>query len=203
MKIIFVLFIACSLFSCKETPNSKNNQNSLKNSQIGQKTGSEYTQRIVPAHHLGAIKLKVDAEAVYDSLGTPDAGDAAMQKAVATWNFKNPPSVLTLFTAIKDQNSLKHKVYLIRSTSPAFKTENGLGVNSSLEAVKAQFSLEKQGVFIENEQEYTLYETEKGIGFEFDKNQICYGVIVHEPDARANQTYLPIYADFNFETIIQ
>ncbi|WP_164076232.1 hypothetical protein [Flavimarina sp. Hel_I_48] len=78
MKIIFALFISYSLFSYKEIPNSKNYQNSPEIGQIR----NNYNQRVAPAYHLGAIKLKVDARAVYDSSGTSDAGDAAMQKAI-------------------------------------------------------------------------------------------------------------------------
>ncbi|MEH6408409.1 MAG: hypothetical protein V7767_14120, partial [Leeuwenhoekiella sp.] len=74
-----------------------------------------------------------------------------------------------------------------------------LGVNSSLEQIKSTFSLTKQGTFTENNKQYTLYETTEGIGFEIDSNQKCAGVIVHEKDANASHTYLPIYADFNYE----
>lgn len=203
MKTFIALLIACCVLSCKDATGSKNDHKTTEIGQNESKTEIAYNQLIVPASHLGSIKLLEESKAVYDSLGTPDAGDAAMQKAVSTWYFDNPKAILTLFTAIHDQNSMQHKIYLIRSTSPDFKTEDGVGVNSSLDEVKSHFSIEKQGTFTENGQVYTLYETKEGIGFEFDKSQKCSGVIVHESDAKANQTYLPIYADFHFTENVQ
>jgi len=198
--VLIIVFAALSIVSCKNSEDKKPLDNSNKNEIPIQVSGDNQNDAISDAHliipgiQLGNIKLNTLATAVYDSLGRPTSGDAAMQKSLSTWD--SGTNILTIFAANDPNTSEGHLIKLIRSTASDFKTKNGLGKGSSMTAIEKEFQLKKEGTFKEKDSEYALYSTQQGISFEFNSENICTGVVVHNPEIQAGITYLPIYQDY-------
>lgn len=196
-KLIFCISITL-LFSCKEnsekaTLNSQNQQASENISQS--KTKLAYANEIIPGKRLGSIILNKNATAVLDSLGKPDSGDAAMGKAISTWG-KGDDDLLTLYTTTQMGVENFSRIKAIRSLSKDFKTEDNLGVSSSIEALKRYYRLDPAGKFTFDGKHYFLYTTHKGIAFEIGMNQKCHGILLYPINAEPETFYLSIYPDF-------
>ena len=149
---------------------------------------------IIPGNKLGSIRLNSLATAVYDSLGTPTSGDAAMQKSVSTWD--SGTDMLTIFSANDPNTSEGHLIKLVRSTTPNFKTKDGIGKGSSMADIEEKFKIEKVGTFTEKGSDFTLYDTQEGISFEFNSENTCTGIVIHNPEIQPGITYLPMYEKF-------
>ncbi len=201
MRSLFIIAVTfLSLISCKNAEdknaldNSNNDEETIVSPEENQKDTISDSRLIIPGVKLGTIKLNTIVNAVYDSIGRPTSGDAAMQKSLSTWDSES--TILTIFAANDPNTSEGHLIKLIRSTAPDFKTKNGLGKGSSISAVEEEFQLKKEGAFKENASEFTLYSTQQGISFEFNSENICSGVVVHDPETQAGITYLPIYKEY-------
>ena len=198
-KLIFCFSIIL-LISCNEK--SKNVENALNaNKNISEKNSetepkiTTNEKEIIPGKSLGKIILNENATPVFDSLGKPDAGDAAMGKAVSTWG-KVDGNLLTIYTSTQMGVEDFSRIKAIRSLSKDFKTVDNLGVNSSLADLKRYYKLNPVGKFANNGKHYFLYTTEKGIAFEVGLNEKCNGVLVYPQDTDPENLYIPIYQDF-------
>ena len=189
-----ILFVGC--MSCNNSKRSENRNPSSIESGTSQKT-VESLSLIVAGKQIGSIKLGDDASKIMDSLGHPHAGDAAMGKALDTWILKENghDATLSIFTSRNMGVEDISKVTQIHTTATLFKDVNGLGVGSSLDAFQSLYQLKKFGTYVDNRITYTIYETDKGIAYEFDDNNTCHGVAVHRVDGTVIG-YLPFYQDF-------
>lgn len=197
-KLIFCLS-AILLFSCNEK--QKNVENTLNESEYASDKNSETElksttneKEIIPGKRLGNIYLNENATAVFDSLGKPDSGDAAMGKAISTWN-KGDGNLLTLYTSTQMGVEDFSRIKAIRSLSKDFKTVDNLGVSSSIEELKIHYNLDAVGKFTFNGKHYFLYTTQKGIAFEIGMDQKCNGVLLYVQDTDPENFYIPIYPD--------
>ena len=201
-KLILILSLIF-LFSCKDEP-----KNTLKNIEHNQKTSEltpeeesnnrEYGNQIIPGKRLGNIILNENATSVLDSLGKPDFADAAMGKAVYTWH-KDSHNLISIYTTTKMGVEDFSRIKAIRSLSPDFKTEDNLAVNSTLTEIEKHFKLKKIGVFPFDNNSYTLYSSEEGIGFEVGDDQKCHGIVLTEIGTSPEQLYLTFYPDLQSE----
>lgn len=196
-KTILYLCIVL-LASCNE--NTKLNkpaithENAEINEELSSNDNEDYKHKIIPGERLGTILINENATAVLDSLGKPDSGDAAMGKAVATWH-EDSENLLSLYTTTKMGVEDFSRIKGIRTFSPKYRTDTNIGVNSSLNEIRKQFELKKVGTFNYGGKVYTLYATEKGIGFEIDENQENHGIVLTEQGTTPNQNYLTFYPD--------
>lgn len=191
---------AILLFSCNEK--HKNVENNLNKSEYSSANNSETElksttneKEIVPGKSLGKILLNENATAILDSLGKPDFGDAAMGKAISTWN-KGDGNLLTLYTSTQMGVENFSRIKAIRSLSKNFKTVDNLGVSSSLDDLKKYYRLTPIGKFTFNGKHYFLYTTPKGIAFEIGMDQKCNGILLYLQDTDPENFYIPIYPDF-------
>ena len=197
---LLLLVVVFGIIGCKNTESRNQLENTtetetptlvLNNTQREQISNSHL---IIPGNKLGDIRLNSLASAVYDSLGKPTSGDAAMQKSVSTWD--SGSDVLTIFSANDPNTSEGHLIKLIRSTAAEFKTKDGIGKGTSMTDIEEKFKIEKAGTFTENGADHTLYDTHTGISFEFNSQNICTGVVIHNPEIQPGITYLPMYEKF-------
>ena len=146
---------------------------------------------IVPGEGLGNIKLDADAAPIMKKFGKPDAGDAAMGKAVATW-FEQHDSTghaLSIFTAKDMGNSPVAKVKQIRVTAPAYKTEQGIGAFSTLTEIQKVFKVRKEKGYQIKQEHIAVYADPSGIAFEVDKDGRCVGIVVYAKGDLHPDTY--------------
>lgn len=139
-----------------------------------------------PGRAAGKISIGQNAEDVYKAMGKPDGGDAAMGKAVAYWHQKGEAAdhATSIYTARDTGENPIARVRQIRVSSTAFKTENGMGVGSSLADIQKAFHVTKSETFKVEGKSYTVYSDPSGISFEIDAEGNCVAVIVYTKGAQ-------------------
>jgi len=149
---------------------------------------------LIPGRSAGNIKIDEDTEPVYKMMGKPDSGDAAMQKAVAIW-YQNhdPKSYATAIYSVRDTgNHPVARIKQIRTTSPEFKTEAGIGVHSSLSEIQGTFTVKQVANIPNGSDDPQIYDSTAGIAFEINKEQQCTAVLIHPAGEALKATYLPL-----------
>ena len=169
---------------------------------------SDINHLIVPGKSIGLIKLNEQAEVVLKLLGKPDKADAAMGKSLQTW-YADPvisrPGTPVYETDIffarnmgsTDESS---RAKQIRITSPEFKLERGIGVNTALETIQAQFpEAIKTATYTspQNRETVSVYHDKKaGIAFEIAKTGKCIGIGIQEAGKSNFEVYTAFTTDF-------
>ncbi len=203
MRQILLLFLLTLSISCN---NSNKKAENIKNEKDtpsaviskNDKDSPDKEKLVIPGQSLGKITLNEDATPLIDRLGQPDSGDAAMGKAVMVWDdFEG--NLLTLYTTRQMGVEEFSRIKAIRSLSSEYKTEDNLGVNTPLSELKRYYRLDYAGKFAFEGKHYILYSTPKGIAFEVGMNQKCHGVLIYPVSSSPEETYLPIYSDFDFK----
>jgi len=187
------------LAGCKrtaETPRHKKLNGHAVSDHAGQNADDERQTIVVPGKRMGALRIDQNADSVVKRLGKPDYSDAAMGKALLKWNnFKG--GHLVVFIAQKMGVEDYHRFKMIRSGSPVFKTEDELGVGSSLKSLRARFNLKNRGIFHSNNEKQTLWVDDgEHIGFEIDADQTCRATIVFAKGYPPENLYIALYKDF-------
>lgn len=137
--------------------------------------------RIVPGKAIGNTHINDNMDSVTSLLGKPDDGDAAMQKSVAIY-YKGAYATSILSARNPDGDHPVEKVKQIRVTSPAFKTEDGLHVGSTLNELNAKYQLKKTTTYKGEGGECTVWDAGHGIAFETNPAGNCIAVIVYSPE---------------------
>lgn len=192
MKLIFLILSFALLFSCKQ---QYTNKEVIINKEDSKPQGFEFSTEIIPGERLGNITINENSKPILDSLGKADFGDAAMGKAVTSWNIDSG-NLLSLYTVTKMGIEDFSRIKAIRSLSSNYRTDENIGVNSSLSEIEKYFNLEELGSFTKDEKSYKLYTTEEGIGFEFGDDQKCHGIVLTEKGKNPLQNYLTFYPEF-------
>ena len=146
---------------------------------------------IVPGRSVGNVELDTDAAGIMNKYGRPDAGDAAMGKAVSTW-FEGHDTAgysLSIFTSKDVGNSETALIKQVRVTAPSYKTEQGIGTSVLLSQLKKNFNLQQQKGYKLNQQEVEVYADSAGIAFEIDKQGRCIGIVVYPAGSLHPDTY--------------
>ncbi|MBT0607520.1 hypothetical protein [Aequorivita echinoideorum] len=196
MKFLLLVILALSFAGCnnyEKTDNVSSEENQLQQvaSPKPEKTPQTF---IVPGKRLGNIVLDQNFNPILDSLGKPDISNAGMGKAVNTW--KHGKNLLTIYTNTQMGVEDFSRVKAIRSLSNDFKTEDNLGVSSSIDELKRYYRLDPAGKFTDNGKHYILYKTSKGIAFEVNMKQICNGVLLYSKETNPESFYNAIYPTF-------
>lgn len=149
---------------------------------------------LTPGVSAGNIAINQDASEAFKVLGKPDSSDAAMQKTVAFWYEKHyPKSTSFAIYTVRDTGSNPiARIRQIRLSSPAYRTEDGLGVSSPLSLLKKKFDLKKVSLSNTSPRNYDLYDSQKGIAFEIEAEGNCVAVIIHPANEPLKETYLPL-----------
>jgi hypothetical protein len=158
---------------------------------------------VVPGRSLGNITLGADAASLA-TLGPAATGDAAMQKAWATWYGRAAQGTvrteLDVYTAPQNNDVDHHTVQVVRATSTWFHLANGLRVGTTLRAIRAAYGqLPLATTYRLAAGPCYLYDdVRRGIAFETNGSSStsqCQALIIHQPGKAVMSTYLsmPIY----------
>ncbi len=150
---------------------------------------------IVAGQSIGPINLKAFSSSIERNLGTSTESDAAMGVAWESWTLKKGKISIVIR---RTEEGHDYTVTSIRTTSGAFKTEQGIGVGSTIDEIRRQFpSIHPSGTFkLPDSKVAILYDAGKaGIAFEISKDR-CLGIVVYElahsripvPEERADWT---------------
>jgi len=158
------------------------------------KTAVNQEQLLFPGISAGKVKLGQDAKEVYAKLGKADAGDASMQKSVSIWykNHDQESYATSIYTVRDTGDNPAAKIQQVRVTSPEFKTEEGIGVSSTLELIKQKYSVTKLTDITDRGRVLVIYDSMAGIAFETDIKGICEAVIIHRANESLKTTSLPL-----------
>ena len=151
---------------------------------------------IAPGRALGNITLGA-APGTLTTLGPPTTGDAAMQKAWATWYGGSAarPTELDVYTAVRGSDMQK-TIQVVRATSSFFHTVGGLHAGSTLAEVRRAC-----GPFVlavtyrptpSAPPRYVYDNARAGIAFETDgmaPASRCTAVLVHLPGMGLPENY--------------
>jgi hypothetical protein len=157
-------------------------------------------QLVVPGRSLGNLKLGADA-ATLAPYGPANYGDAAMQKAWATWyGSGHPATQLDVYTTMVPGRDTHKSVQVIRATSPYFQLANGLRNGSTLHQIQecyGQLPL-ATSYRLPAGTRYLYDNVKRGIAFELDgkaSTSHCRALVVHLPGQPVVKIYLamPIY----------
>lgn len=199
-SVLISVFSACSSTSdSKETPTHQVNSVTVTDTATqlpasASTDSQDSTWLLIPGKSAGQTKLQESAEVLRTRFGTPDAGDAAMGKAVSTWYSKHDSTghSLTIYTTQKMGQDASAHIAQIRITSPQFHTQEGIHTGSTLSEIKKQYTVTQTEEFEDADIHYIVYNSSKGISFEADPNGKCIAIIIHEPGDKRPGTYLSV-----------
>lgn len=174
--------------------------------QPGSKQPEEQTQAVqqsvpqnllVPGESAGKLHIHQDMDSVFDVLGKPDDGDAAMGKA---WGIWHGDDTLAVYSSYADSTMSRRITRQIVVSGEDYRTADGLGRNTPLEAVRESFpALQPAATYVSVPGGDTLwvYDAEAaGIAFDFRKIEgelHCSAITIHEPHEPVTATYLGIH----------
>jgi len=147
---------------------------------------------IVPGKRIGKIYLGQDMKEVFDLLGTPDDGDAAMGSAVGVWI----KSSMTIYSHYRDSTMVVKAVKQISVASDTYYTAEKIATGMSLNQVKAAYPALKASasyVNLKNKDKLQVYDDlEGGIAFDIQNNK-CTMITVHPKGKPVNAAYLDLH----------
>jgi hypothetical protein len=157
-------------------------------------------QLVVPGRSLGNLKLGADV-ATLAPYGPADYGDAAMQKAWATWfGSGHPAAQLDVYSTMIPGQDTHKSVQVVRATSTYFRLANGLRNGSTLHQIQecyGQLPL-ASSYQLKAGPRYLYDDVQRGIAFELDgktSTSHCRALVVHLPGQPVSKIYLamPLY----------
>ena len=146
---------------------------------------------VVPGRAIGGITLESDAMGTMNALGKPDAADASMGKAVATWYEQHDPTknALSIFTARDMGNTAVALIKQIRVTNPDYRTQEGIGASSLLVDIQKVFTLRQENGYSLKGGQVAVYSDSSGIAFEINEKRMCIGIVVFPKGSLHPDTY--------------
>ena len=198
-KVILTISVLIVLSACSSGGEKSPTQEHLSSKgslaiSSDKKTAVNQEQLLLPGISAGRVKLGQDAKEVYAKLGKADAGDASMQKSVSIWykNHDQESYATSIFTVRDTGDNPAAKIQQVRVTSPELKTEEGIGVSSTLELIKQKYSVTKLTDITDRGRVLVIYDSMAGIAFETDIKGICKAVIIHRANESLKTTSLPL-----------
>ena len=152
---------------------------------------------LVPGESAGNLRIHQDMDSVFNLLGKPDDGDAAMGKAWGIWQGED---TLAVYSSYADSTMSRRITRQIVVTGDDYRTVDDLGVSSPLKSIRESFpSIQLAATYISDPGKDTLwvYDVQSaGIAFDFRKKEgemLCTAVTIHEPQEPVTATYLTIH----------
>ncbi|MDO3643559.1 hypothetical protein [Mucilaginibacter sp. L3T2-6] len=142
---------------------------------------------IIPGKSIGKITIGGNADSLSAILGKPDFSDAAMGSALMTWYANHDSSSYkTSVFAHHNFGSTDEKIARIRkilTTSPDFKTADGLNTGLNLAEYQKHYQLSPVSTYKAKGKKVKVYEAKgKGIAFEVDSlTGKGVGIVIHQP----------------------
>lgn len=146
-----------------------------------------HDELIVPGKSVGKITIRGNADSVIVLLGKPDSSDAAMGSSLMIWydghdtgSFKT--SIFSSHKFGAKYEAVSH-IRKIRTTSPGYKTAEGLRTGIPLDEYRKYYDLKAVTVYKTKGRVINVYEAgDKGIAFEVDSaSKRGIAIVVHLP----------------------
>lgn len=193
-QLCLLIGIILTIFSCSY-PDKQGMSNTPPQQQKAPLSADE---QIIPGKSIGYFRIRQNTDSVLAILGKPDSSDAAMGKVFMVW--KNLPNDKGYSLAIYAQRNMGatdeniSRVKKIITTSPRFKTPEGLAVGTTFSDIKKHYNLKTAGVYSNQKNEITIFDDDaKGIAFDIDNlNDKCVAITVHQPAEGVN-SYLNVH----------
>ncbi|WP_183567956.1 hypothetical protein [Mucilaginibacter sp. SP1R1] len=187
MKNCFlILLLSTALLACNQSAQKQNvNDTTRQAADTGATKTSPADRLITPGRSIGRILLNENVANVSGLLGRPDSSDAAMGSSLMVWYAHHKASGYrtSVFAHRKmgTKDEIISRIQKILITSPEFKTAEGLGVGSAMDAIKKYYDLSPTSDYKNKDGKVQAYtDMNKGISFEIDVNNKCVGVVVHQ-----------------------
>jgi hypothetical protein len=147
---------------------------------------------LIPGVSAGQTRINENADSVYQRLGKPDGGDAAMMKAIAVWyaNHDTTNNSIAIYTSKGTDTPVVEKIKQIRVTSPAFRSVEGIHTTSSLQDIKNHFPVQHTETYKDAGASYAVYDSKQGIAFEINPDSVCVAIVIHKAGVINEGTYL-------------
>jgi hypothetical protein len=198
LYFITIVFLSCSS-NTKETNDDRQDnkeRTATLRRDILMSAGATISKELllVPGHAAGNINIDQNSDEVFKMFGKPDSSDAAMQKMVAFWydDHEGTKYATSIFTARDTEDQSMALVRQIRVTSPAYKTIDGFGVNSTLANIRIAYDVQEIKYPLTPKQEMHIWIDKEGIAFEIGKDEKCNAVIIYKKGDDPSSTYLPL-----------
>jgi hypothetical protein len=208
MRYSIIILAAIGLMACNQSPKTGQAVDTINiKAPDAVKQGSDTTtsnkpvtadKSIVPGKSVGQTTLGEDAANVFKRLGKPDAGDAAMGKALSIWYAGHDTTgYQTMIYTARQMGTQDEaaRVKQIRITSPWFITAEGIHNGATLQQINKVYGVKKSATFTLKKEAYAIYRSAKGIAFEIDPQEVCKGIVVFDEASQPGQIYLPFYND--------
>lgn len=196
-KYLLILSVSLLVYSCHH----KTGRNFAKEDSVAaarnMMKGVPASDLIVPGKSIGKMMIGENSAKVFDLLGKPDMGDAAMGKALATWYQGHDTAgsqVQVFFSRQMGTADDTSRVKQIRVTSPAFETADQIHVNTLFKDISAKFKLDSIALYQQGGKAFSVYAaTSEGIAFEVGDDRRCAGIIVFK--AGLPLSYFPFHGN--------
>lgn len=147
---------------------------------------------VVPGERIGQISLGQDMKEVFDLLGNPDDGDAAMGSAVGIWI----KSSMTIYSHYRDSTMVVKAVKQISVASDNYYTAGKITTGMPLAKIKAAYPALKESaayVNLKNNDKLQVFDDlDGGIAFDIQADK-CTMITVHPKGKAVNATYLDLH----------
>ncbi|SDM29644.1 hypothetical protein [Pedobacter antarcticus] len=155
------------------------------------------TLLLIPGKQAGKVHLGQDMQKIFEILGKPADGDAAMGSAMGVWY--NPKATgnidtVTVFSSYRDSTMSVREVKQVSVTSMFNQTEGGVHTGMKLDQLVEIYPDLKLVQRFKKEKgngELLIYD-HPGDGIAFDiVNGICTAITIYPAGKSVNQIYLP------------
>jgi len=184
-KYLLILSVSLVTYSCHHKPGRNFAKEDSVSAMRNMMKDVSPKNLIVPGKGIGKIKIGGNSGQVFNLLGKPDLGDAAMGKALSTWyqgHDKSGFQTQVFFSRQMGTADDTSRVKQIRITSPVFETADQIHVNTLFSDISAKFKLDKIASYKEKGKTFSVYAAiSEGIAFEVGSDQKCSGILIFEP----------------------
>lgn len=212
MRYHYILFAGLLLAGCRQSTEQVDHtsadtptaDSSLPTTSLGKETTIDSVapnKLIIPGTSVGLTMIGHTTAEVYQLLGKPDDGDAAMGKSLSTWYSKQQKGYKTqVFSAMQMGDSeTMPRVKSIRVNNPLFETRSHLHAGSTLKEALTLFpALLLVGNYSAGAgKPVRVYDdSEAGIAVEINEQDLCVGINVHQKNEKAFAQYIPFESSF-------
>ena len=148
---------------------------------------------IRPGSGIGEVTLGANAERLYEKMGKPDVADAAMGKSIDTWYDDHDVKSYSLSVyTVRDlgKDNPPAIIQQIRITAPQYRTDDRVGVGTSLSELQDRYKLEAGAGYHSEQKPVRVYTDTTGIAFEINEEDECIGVLVYPKGTLQAESYL-------------
>ena len=187
---LFLLTVACS------DPEPATSDDDIRTS------APDSTILILPGRQLGQIHVHARPEVLDTLLGQPYRSDSGAGTTVAYYHspLEGDTTTLTVVLTLEPDDSMRKNVQIVRTGSPEYRDEYGLGVGSSRERIAEHYNLSGSlGGYPASGDSVGVYATATGLTWEIDAEGICRGLSVHDTRRTPSPNYRPEYPEMTRE----